>query len=367
MSIKFIDLERQYHLLKPKIKKRINAVLEHGQYIMGPEVKELEENLALYVGSKYCVTVSSGTDALLVSLLALGVGVGDEVITSPFTFASTVEVIVLLGAIPVYVDVESDTCNFDAKLLDSKITKRTKAIIPVSIFGQPADMDHICSIAERHGGIPVIEDAAQSFGARYKNRKSCNLSLIGCTSFFPSKPLGCYGDGGAIFTDNESLAQIFKEIRVHGQSERYVHSRVGLGARMDTLQCAIVLAKLETFDFEVEQRSIIGARYNNIFDELGISRVVQREDRSSVFAQYTIFTDQRDLVREQLNHFGVPTAIHYPVPMNLQPAYRHLGEFSYLPEAEKVSKQVLSIPMGPYLQEDTQRLIGNCFAKMLSK
>ena len=283
MSIPFIDLKSQYQELKPQIQARINAVLEHGQYIMGPEVKELEDKLATYTGVKHCITVASGTEALLITLMALDIQPGDEIITTAFTFVATAEVIVLLGAKPVFVDVESDTGNINATLIEAAITPKTKAIMPVSLYGQPADMDEINVIAARHGNLPVIEDAAQSFGATYKGRKSCNLSTLGCTSFFPSKPLGCYGDGGAIFTNDDTLAQACREIRVHGQSQRYVHTRVGVGGRMDTLQCAIVLAKLESFDREVEHRLDIGQRYNQLMDEFCIARILQRPDRTSVF------------------------------------------------------------------------------------
>ncbi len=283
-SIPFIDLKAQYRALQPEIQERINRVLEHGQYIMGPEVQELEAKLAGYTGANHCITVASGTEALLISLMALGIKPGDEVVTTPFTFVATAEVIVLLGAKPIFVDIEPDTCNIDHRLIEDKITERTKVIMPVSLYGQVADMDEINAIAARRGNIPVIEDAAQSFGATYKGRKSCNLSTGGGTSFFPSKPLGCYGDGGAIFTNDATLAQACREIRVHGQARRYVHTRVGVGGRMDTLQCAIVLAKLERFDWEIARRLAIGARYNDLCDEAGIKRVTQRPDRTSVFA-----------------------------------------------------------------------------------
>lgn len=354
MSIPFIDLMKQYQALKPQIHERMDAVLTHGQYIMGPEVQELESKLALYTGAKHCVTVASGTEALLISLMALGIGPGDEIITTPFTFVATAEVIVLLGAKPVYVDVEPDTCNIDARGIEAKITPRTKAIMPVSLYGQTPDMGEINAIAAKYGNIPVIEDAAQSFGATYKGAKSCNLSTIGCTSFFPSKPLGCYGDGGAIFTSDDSLAQICREIRVHGQSKRYVHSRIGVGGRMDTLQCAIVLAKLERFEWEVEQRTLIGARYNALFDEAGISRVQQRAERTSVFAQYTIFVDDREQQQARLSEAGIPTAVHYPVPLNAQPAYEHLCCPECTPVSQLVAKRVISLPMGPDLTEQTQ-------------
>jgi UDP-2-acetamido-2-deoxy-ribo-hexuluronate aminotransferase len=345
MNIPFIDLKSQYESLKPKIQARINTVLEHGQYIMGPEVKELEEKLAAYTGAKHCITVASGTEALLISLMALGVGRGDEVITTPFTFAATAEVIVLLGATPVFVDIEPDTCNINAALIEAAITPKTKAIMPVSLYGQPADMDEINAIAARYGNIPVIEDAAQSFGATYKGKKSCNLSTFGCTSFFPSKPLGCYGDGGAIFTNDDALAQACREIRVHGQSQRYTHTRVGVGGRMDTLQCAIVLAKLERFEWEIEQRLAIGARYNAELDRMGFERVVQRPDRTSVYGQYTVFCYDRGAVQKSLDDVGVPTAVHYPIPLNEQPAYKNLCCADCTPIAQQTAKRVMSLPM----------------------
>lgn len=356
MSIPFIDLKSQYEALKPQIQARINTVLEHGQYIMGPEVKELEVKLQTYTGAKHCITVASGTEALLISLMALSIGSGDEVITTPFTFAATTEVIVLLGAKPVFVDIEPDTCNINAALIEAAITPRTKAIIPVSLYGQPADMDEINAIAARHNNIPVIEDAAQSFGATYKGRKSCNLSTIGCASFFPSKPLGCYGDGGAIFTNDDAIAQACQEIRVHGQSQRYVHTRVGVGGRMDTIQCAVVLAKLERFDKEVEQRLLLGARYNRLFDEAGIARVQQREDRTSVFAQYTIFVQDREATQHKLKEVGIPTAVHYPIPLNEQQAYAGFYTDS-TPYSKEVAKKVMSLPMSPDLDEKQQNVI----------
>ncbi|MEX3772185.1 DegT/DnrJ/EryC1/StrS family aminotransferase [Pseudomonas sp. MYb118] len=345
MNIPFVDLRTQYEALKSEIQLRINNVLEHGQYIMGPEVAELEDRLCTYTGARHCITVSSGTDALLISLMALGVGRDDEVITTPFTFAATAEVIVLLGAKPVFVDIDPLTCNIDAAKVEGAITSRTKAIMPVSLYGQPSDMDEINAIAARHGNIPVIEDAAQSFGADYKGRKSCNLSTVGCTSFFPSKPLGCYGDGGAIFTSDDAFAQACREIRVHGQSQRYWHTRVGLGGRMDTLQCAIVLAKLERFEWEVEQRIEAGARYNRAMDELGVKRVQQKADRTSMFAQYTILVEDREQVQASLKQQGIPTAVHYPVPLNEQPVYRCYGSSSDTPISHSVARQVMSLPM----------------------
>jgi UDP-2-acetamido-2-deoxy-ribo-hexuluronate aminotransferase len=365
MTIPFVDLRTQYRALQPEIQRRINAVLEHGQYIMGPEVKELEGRLAAYTGAKHCIAVASGTEALLMSLMALGVGPGDEVITTPFTFVSTVEMIVLLGAKPVFVDVESDTCNIDARLIESAITPRTKVIMPVSLFGQTADMDEINAIATRHGNLPVIEDAAQSFGATYKGRRSCNLSTIGCTSFFPSKPLGCYGDGGAIFTNDDVQAEILREIRVHGQSQRYLHTRIGVGGRMDTLQCAIVLAKLDRFDWEVEQRKQIGLRYTEMLLSLqrgakGVATVQPptiRPGRTSVYAQYTVLTPNREIIQKHLMAIGIPTATHYPIPLNEQPAYKKLCCPNCTPIAQQLAQQVMSLPMGADLQFEVQASI----------
>jgi len=357
MTIPFIDLKTQYQALKPKISERINRVLEHGQYIMGPEVKELENRLQEDTGAKHCITVASGTEALLISLMALNIQSGDEVITTPFTFVATAEAIVLLGATPIFVDIEADTANINANLIEAKITRKTKAIMPVSLYGQPSDMDEINAIAARHGNIPVIEDAAQSFGAIYKEKKSCNISTFGCTSFFPSKSLGCYGDGGAIFTSDDALAQACREIRVHGQSKRYVHTRVGVGGRMDTLQCAIVLAKLERFDWEVKQRIAIGQHYNYLLDEAGIPRVQQRSNRVSVFAQYTFFTPHREALQKRLEEAGIPTAVHYPVPLNEQPAYKHLCSSDHTPVAQNLAKQVISLPISADLSKADQAFI----------
>ena len=353
----FIDLKAQYTALRQTVNARIQNVLDHGQYIMGPEVQELEDRLTTFTGAKHCVTVSSGTEALLISLMALGLKPGDEVITTPFTFAATAEMIVLLGCKPVFVDVEADTCNIDARLIEAKINVNTRAIMPVSLYGQCADMDEINTIAARHGNIGVIEDAAQSFGASYKGRKSVNVSTIGCTSFFPSKPLGCYGDGGAIFTNDDALAQASREIRVHGQSARYTHTRLGVGGRMDTLQCAVVLAKLERFSWEIEQRLEIGARYNALLDEHGIARVTQRADRDSVFAQYTAMIDNRAGGQARLTSVGIPTAVHYPVPLNTQPAYRHLCCPDCTPVAANLARRVLSLPMHPDLAPEIQQHI----------
>ncbi|MGZ9045090.1 MAG: DegT/DnrJ/EryC1/StrS family aminotransferase [Telluria sp.] len=349
--MQFTDLKTQYQALKTGIDARIQRVLDHGQYIMGPEVAELEGQLAGYTGARHCITVSSGTEALLISLMALGVRPGDEVITTPFSFIATAEAIVLLGAIPVFADIDPATCNIAPGLIESKISRRTRAIMPVSLFGQPADMDEINAIAARHG-LAVVEDAAQSFGASYRGKKSCNLSTIGCTSFFPSKPLGCYGDGGAIFTSSDELAQAMREIRIHGQSRRYVHTRIGVGGRMDTLQCAVVLAKMERFEWELAQRNKVAASYDAMFSgRLGM--VGRSRDRSSVFAQYTVVLDERERVQAALHEAGIPTAVHYPVPIHLQPAYAALSAPGECPVAVEMAARVLSLPMGPYLSPDS--------------
>ncbi len=352
----FIALALQQRAIRPQLQRNIHRVLQHGQYILGPEVSELEQRLADYTGAEHCVTAASGTEALLISLMALSVGPGDEVITTPFSFIATTEVIVLLGARPVFADVEPDTANIDASAIEAQISSCTRAIMPVSLYGQPADMEAINAVAARYN-LPVIEDAAQSFGAEYQGRKSTNLSTVGCTSFFPSKPLGGYGDGGAIFTNHANLAQVCRELRVHGQSERYLHTRIGVGGRMDSLQCAVVLAKLERFEQEVQRRQAIGARYNTLLDQAGIARVQQRPDRSSVFAQYTLFTEQRERGQAALQRAGIPTAVHYPLPLNLQPAYQRLCCPDCTPVAASLAQRVLSLPMGADLRPDQQQRI----------
>ena len=357
--MQFTDLKSQYRALKPQIDRRIQAVLDHGQYILGPEVGELEHQLAAYTGAAHCVTVASGTEALLIALMVLDIGPGDEVITTPFTFAATAEVIVLAGATPMFVDVEPDTCNIDVSLIEAAITSRTKAIIPVGLYGQVADMMEINAIAARHGNIAVIEDAAQSFGATYRGDKSCNLSTFGCTSFFPSKPLGCYGDGGALFTNDASLAQAAREIRVHGQSSRYNHTRIGVGGRMDTLQCAIVLAKFERFEWETQQRKEKGCLYGELIRRasLPVDLLAIRADRDCVWGQYTIQVDDRATVQAWLTQRGVPTAIHYPKPLNQQPAYAIYAKGAAFPHSDAVASRVISLPMSADLSLEDQRTV----------
>ena len=374
----YIDLQAQYRGLKASIDTRIHAVLDHGQYILGPEIKELEDRLAARLGIRHCISCSSGTDALLLALMAIGISAGDEVITSPFTFFATGEVIALLGAVPVMVDIEPDTYNIDPTLIEAAITPKTRAILPVSLYGQPAEMDAINTIATRHN-LPVIEDAAQSFGAVYKGRHSGALSTIGCTSFFPSKPLGCYGDGGACFTDDDELALRMHRLRNHGQEARYRHTEIGINGRLDTIQAAVLLAKLDVFDTELIARGEIANTYNGALLALvkagRLRRIpVLRSSRTSPYAQYTIEVENRDAVARSLSEAGIPTAVHYPVPMYQQPVFadhkpgpraetsaaagngsgqpRRASVAGPLPHAEAAAQHVLSLPLHPYLGRD---------------
>jgi UDP-2-acetamido-2-deoxy-ribo-hexuluronate aminotransferase len=368
-QIEFVDLKVQYSKLKRNIDNRIQKVLDHGRYILGPEVQELENKLASYTKARNCITVASGTEALLISLMALGIKQGDEVITTPFTFVSTAEVIVTVGATPVFVDIQPDTCNIEPAAIEAAITEKTKAIVPVSLYGQPADMDEINAIAAKFDNIPVIEDAAQSFGSSYKGRRSCSLSSVGCTSFFPSKPLGCYGDGGAIFTDADNLAEVMRQIRVHGQSHRYHHSRVGVGGRMDTLQCAVLLAKLECFDWEVQQRIEAGDVYRGLLKDIpSVKTIVVPPDRTCVWGQFTIQIENRETIIEKLQAVGVPTAVHYPKPLHQQPAYMSKCRISGgLSVANETAKRVVSLPMHPYLDMATQRKVTQAIEDAVSR
>ncbi len=352
-QIPFIDLNRQQQRILPDIERRMSAVLKHGQYILGPEITELESKLAAYVGVKHCVTVSSGTDALLIALMAKGIQPGDEVITTPFTFIATGEVIALLGATPVFVDIDPRTYNIDPSLIEAAITPRTRAIMPVSLYGQCAEFDVINEIAARHS-LTVIEDACQSFGATYKGRKSCALSEIACTSFFPSKPLGAYGDGGACFTDDDLVAVKMRQVMNHGQDRRYNHPMIGINGRLDTLQAAILLAKFEIFEEEVALRSAIGTAYSSKFAAAssGIVTPYIEPYNTTVYAQYTIQVENRDALQQSLQAKGVPTAVHYPIPLNLQPAFVSLNKpAGSFPVSESVAGKVMSLPMHPYLDE----------------
>jgi len=366
----FIDLKTQYCRLKSSIDARIHGVLEHGQYVMGPEVVELERQLAEYVGSKHCIGVASGTDALLMALMALDIGPGDEVITVPFTFFATAEMIALIGAKPVFVDIDRSTYNLDASKLEAAITPRTKAIMPVSLYGQCADIDAINTIACRNG-LPVIEDAAQSFGATNKGRRSGGMTLIGATSFFPSKPLGCYGDGGALFTNDDRLAAIMREIRVHGQDRRYHHPRLGLTGRLDSIQAAVLLAKMEIFPDEVAARYRLGERYATLiaakFGTGAQARVrapVVEQFNTCVYAQYTVEVEQREIVETRMKSLGVPTAVHYPLALHMQPVFKHLGySEGNFPLSESAARRVISLPMHPYLTDEQQVQVVDALAQ----
>ena len=364
-TIPFIDLARQQDRIKTDLDRRMQAVLKHGQYIMGPEIKELEERLAAYCGVRHAIALSSGTDALLVAMMALGIKAGDEVITSPFTFIATGEMIALLGATPVFVDIEPDTYNIDPRLIEAAITPKTRAIMPVSLYGQCADCDAINAIAAKHN-LPVIEDACQSFGATSNGRRSCALSTIGCTSFFPSKPLGCYGDGGACFTDDDALALKMRQIMAHGQDRRYHHPVLGINGRLDSLQAAVLLAKMEIFEDEVVQRARIGARYSELLGATVVTPAL-RDGNSSVYAQYTVQVDNRDAVQQQLQTQGIPTAVHYPVPLHLQPVFDYLGKpVGSFPVAEAAAKRVMSLPMHPYLSEAELAIIATALQETVA-
>jgi UDP-2-acetamido-2-deoxy-ribo-hexuluronate aminotransferase len=355
--LKFIDLRAQYSLIKDRINMRTQNVLEHGQYIMGREVHELEQQLAQFVGVDHCIAVSSGTDALLISLLAAGVGRDDEVITTPLSFISVAEVLLLLGAKPVFVDIDPRTLNIDPNLVEDAVTKKTKALIPVNLYGQCSEFDELNSIARKYG-ILVIEDAAQSFGATYRDQRSGALADVGCTSFFPSKPLGCYGDGGACFTSDKDLASKMRSLRVHGQEERYKHSMVGLNGRLDTLQAAVLLEKLILFPNEILARERIGARYSDLLrDEILLEL---KPHNRSVYSQYTVRSKSRTAILQALEAENIPYAIHYPRPIHKQLLFKNSDIYEQtFPLAETAAKEVFSLPMHPYLSELDQNFIIN--------
>ncbi|TKI70374.1 DegT/DnrJ/EryC1/StrS family aminotransferase [Sulfurimonas crateris] len=357
MKINFIDLQAQYQAYKDEIDKEVLEVFASAQFIGGEKLNSLERNLAAYTGSKHAIGCSSGTDALLLALMALGVGAGDEVITTPFTFISTAEVIALLGAKSVFVDIDEQSYNIDATKIESYITDRTRAIMPVSLYGQCADMDAINEIAAKYE-LPVIEDACQSFGATYRGKRSCNLSTIGCTSFFPSKPLGAYGDGGAIFTNDDELAEKMRMLLNHGQNERYKHKYIGINGRLDAVQAAILDVKLKHFDKEVELRDHIGTRYSDLLEDADVITPKIAEGNRSVYAQYSIRVQEREEMIAKLGEQGIPTAVHYPVPLHLQEAFEHLGySEGDFPISELVSKQIMSLPMSAYLSEAEQDFV----------
>lgn len=351
--MQFIDLKTQYLRYKSEIDESIRRVLEHGQFIMGPEIGQLEAELAKYVGVKHCITVASGTDSLEIALRALKIGPGDEVITVPFTWISSAEVISQVGAKPVFVDIDLSTYNLDISQLEAVITPQTRAIIPVSLFGQMAEYEGINRVASKYG-ITVIEDAAQSFGATQNNQKSCSVTKISSTSFFPAKPFGCYGDGGALFTSDEQLAETMRAIRSHGGIRRHHHTLVGLNGRLDTIQAAILLAKLPHFQDEVEERSRLGARYSEALSNECVVPIIL-EGNTHVYAQYTVRVPERDKLAEDLKRRCIPTAVYYPKCLHEQPVYEPLGyRWGQFPNSEKASREVISLPMGPFLSDDEQ-------------
>jgi len=354
MQIDFANLQLQYQRYKDEIDEAIHAVLDKSNYIMGEEVKVLEENLEHFTGAKYAITCSSGTDALLLAMMALDIKPGDEIITTPFTFIATAETIAFLGAKPVFVDIDEKTYNIDPSKIKAKITEKTKAIIPVSLYGQPADMDAIQAIADRHN-LKVIIDGAQSFGSTYKGKTDSSLGDISTTSFFPAKPLGCFGDGGAVFTNDDTLAEKIKMLRVHGQNKRYHHKYIGIGGRMDTLQCAVVNVKLKHYPKDLALRQEVAKKYTDqlITHHASLITPFIKDDRTSAWAQYSIRVQERDEVQSRLKEQGVPTAVHYPMPLHLQECFEYLkykeGDF---PIAERVSNEIMSLPMNPYLTDD---------------
>ena len=347
--IPFFDLAAQQAVIKPQIDENIAKVLAHGKYILGPEVSELEERLCEYTGAKYCITCANGTDALQIALMAIGIGPGDEVITPAFSYIATAEATALLGATPIFVDVDPVTFNINPALIEEKITPRTKAIIPVSLYGQPADFQEINKIARKHNLI-VIEDGAQSFGAEQSGQKSCNLSDIGCTSFFPTKPLGCYGDGGAIFTSDDEIAKEARKIARHGQKRRYFHEVVGVNSRLDTIQAAILLAKLTILDDEIKARAYLAERYNSFFSKMGHVRTpVIVESNISAWAQYTLIVEDREKLQNEFAQREIPTAVYYPLPLNEQPAVQNVS--ITLINSSFLSKHVISLPMHAYMSD----------------
>jgi UDP-2-acetamido-2-deoxy-ribo-hexuluronate aminotransferase len=364
--MEFIDLKAQQNRIRRQISKRIDQVLEHGKYILGPEVSELEEKLASYVGVKHCIGVGNWTDGLTVCLMALGIKPGDEVITPSFSFFATTEAIVLLGATPVFVDVDPRTYNLDVKLLEKAITPKTKCILPVSLYGQCADLTSINQIANRYQ-IPVLEDAAQSFGASINGKKSCSFTTLSGTSFFPSKPLGAYGDGGACFTDDDDLASILRQIRAHGQEGRYNHVRIGVNSRLDTIQAAILLEKFSIFESEIEQRQEVASWYDDFLSD-SVQTPFIADGHRSVYAQYTIEVEQRERVAQHLLQNGIPTCVHYPLPLHLQPALKFLGESGdSLSHSERVAERVLSLPFHPYLTKPEIGRIASAIREAIKK
>ncbi len=364
MTIDFANLDKAFKAHEEEFKNATSEVMSSARYILGKETEEFENNLQEFVGSDYALGCSSGTDALLLALMALGIRPGDEIITTPFTFIATAETIAFVGAKPVFVDIKEDTYNIDFSLIEEAITEKTKAIMPVSLYGQMADMDEINQIANKYG-LAVIEDAAQSFGALYKEKRSCNVSTIGCTSFFPAKPLGCFGDGGAVFTKSEEIYEKMKAMRVHGQVKRYTHKYIGMGGRLDNLQAAILNIKLKYYDKDMERRQVVAEKYTN-FLEKHISTPIVKDNRTSVWAQYTVKVKNRNQVQKSLKDLGIPTAVHYPIPMHLQECFYYLGHREGdFPISEKCASEVMSLPMNPYLSNQETEYITTNLIKLL--
>lgn len=364
MKIDFANLGEAYKEHQSEYEKVSLEVMSSARYILGKETDEFEESLNDFVGSEYGLGCSSGTDALLLAMMALGIRSGDEIITTPFTFIATAETIAYLGAKPVFVDINEETFNIDASLIQNVITEKTKAIMPVSLYGQMADMDEINHIAAKNG-LAVIEDAAQSFGALYKGKRSCNVSTLGCTSFFPAKPMGCFGDGGAVFTQSEELYEKMKAMRVHGQVKRYTHRYIGMGGRLDNLQAAILNVKLKYYEKDMERRQAVAQNYTLLLNEFLPTPQVMG-NRTSVWAQYTIRIKNRNSVQDSLKDLGIPTAVHYPIPMHLQECFRYLGyQEGDFPKSEKCAAEVMSLPINPYLTNQEIEYITSNLIKLL--
>ncbi len=364
MKIDFANLEKAFLEHEDEFKMVSMNVMSSARYILGKETEDFENNLQEFVGSDYALGCSSGTDALLLALMALGIRPGDEIITTPFTFIATAETIAFVGAKPVFVDIKESTYNIDFSLIEEAITEKTKAIMPVSLYGQMADMDEINQIANRYG-LAVIEDAAQSFGALYKGKRSCNVSTIGCTSFFPAKPMGCFVDGGAVFTKSEEIYEKMKAMRVHGQVKRYTHKYIGMGGRLDNLQAAILNVKLKFYDKDMERRQAVAEKYTNLLEK-HISTPIVKDNRTSVWAQYTVKVKNRNQVQESLKDLGIPTAVHYPIPLHLQECFDYLGHSEGdFPIGEKCANEVMSLPMNPFITPEEINYISNNLLKQL--
>ncbi len=358
MNIDFAKLQYQYQLYKSEIDTAMQAVLDKSNYIMGEEITQLESSLQAFTGAKHAITCSSGTDALLLAMMALDIQPDDEIITTPFTFIATAETIAFLKAKPVFVDIDEKTYNIDPSKIEEKITAKTKAIIPVSLYGQPADMDVIQAIAVKHG-LKVIIDGAQSFGSTYKGKTDSNLGDISTTSFFPAKPLGCFGDGGAVFTNDDALATKMKSLRVHGQSKRYQHQYIGMGGRMDTIQAAVLNVKLKHYEKDLALRQEVAEKYTKALENQKLVLPYVAKEATSVWAQYSVRVQNRDDLQIKLKEQGVPTAVHYPMPLHLQECFEYLGyKKGNFPVSEQVSNEIMSLPMNPYLSGDEIKYIG---------